>query len=152
MRRSRQLVKQVNRGVTLVELMVTIAIMMILALATVPLGRSWIANSHIAEVNDKLNQAFSRARTEAFLNKALRAGGIVASVRYADNQIKVFDTVNPDPLWVAAVYPDTRITLDESCGSVIEINTDGLIANPVCRSYTISANGGTSITSSLAGG
>lgn len=152
MRWSRQLVKQANRGVTLVELMVTIAIMMVLALSAVSLGRSWIANSHIAEVNDKLNQAFTRARTEAFLNKGQQAGGVVASVRYANNQIAVFDSLNVDPLWVTAVYPDTSITLDESCAGEVGINTDGLIANPVCRNYTISANGGTSITSSLAGG
>lgn len=152
MRRTRQLVGVKSCGLTLIELMVTIAVLMILALASVPLGRSWVANSHIAEVNDKLNQAFSRARTEAFLNKAKQAGGGVASVRYADNRIEVFDGINADPVWAVDIYPDTTITFDESCGGVISINTDGLIDQPICRSYTISANGGTSITSNLAGG
>lgn len=151
MRWSRQLVKRVDRGVTLVELMVTIAIMMILALATVPLGRSWIANSHISEVNDKFFQALSRARTEALINRHGIVGGIVASVSISSNQFQVLDG-NNNVVWVSPYYTDTIVTIDEDCGNLIRIDTNGLIVDAGCRTYTISASGGTSISSSLAGG
>lgn len=151
MRWPRHLVKQADRGVTLVELMVTIAIMMILALASVPLGRSWIANSHIAEVNEKLIQAFSRARTEALINRHGKIGEVAAYVRYSGNQLEVFDG-NNNVVWVSNIYPDTLVTLDEICAGRIELNADGLIVDAGCRAYTVSASGGTSISATLAGG
>lgn len=151
MRWARQLVKQTDRGVTLVELMVTIAIMMILALATVPLGRSWIANSHIAEVNDKLLQAYSRARTEALINRHGRVGGIVASISISSSQFQVRDS-NNNEVWISPYYSDTVVTIDEGCANLIQIDTNGLIADSACSAYTVSASGGTSISSNLAGG
>lgn len=58
----------VMRGLTLVELMVTLAITAALMLAVVPLIGGWVEGAQVADARGKLVQAFGQARALALRN------------------------------------------------------------------------------------
>lgn len=150
-----------HRGVTLIELMTVLTIMVLVVLAGTTLGRGWIANAHIAKAEAMLLQSYQIARTAALKN----AGGITGTdpLTSANKAVATLD-VSASPvltvtdnstspattIWTGTIDSDTSVTLqDSSCGNQVSLDNMGLPTATGCLAYTISASGGTTASGSL---
>lgn len=88
-----------QRGVTLIELMIGIALLAILAVAIFPLGRAWVANAQITKTEKELLEAYARAKNEALRNpNAVKEGAKAASLEVTSTTVVVKDSNNADYL------------------------------------------------------
>ena len=79
-----------QRGVTLIELMVAIALLAILALAIFPLGRAWVANQQITKTEKLFLEAYARAKNEALRNPNAVKGDVkTASLEVTTTAVNV---------------------------------------------------------------
>ena len=71
-------------GFTLVELMVTVAVMAVLALAGMPFARSWMESNQQMQVRNLLWEGVAQARAVALRNPGSTAGGPAAKLERTD--------------------------------------------------------------------
>lgn len=64
-----------DQGFTLIELMVTIALLTIIMLASLPLTSGWVHSAHTAEARSKLERAFGITKALAMRNPCNQIGG-----------------------------------------------------------------------------
>jgi len=86
-----------QRGVTLIELMIGIALFAILAMAIFPLGRAWVANQQITKTEKEFLEAYSRAKNEALRNpNAVKEDDVAATLKVnnTDKKIEVINSKN----------------------------------------------------------
>ncbi|WP_326519346.1 pilus assembly FimT family protein [Acinetobacter sp. CAAS 2-6] len=152
---------RLQQGVTLIELMITIALLAILAVAGIPLGRAWIANVQITKTEKLFLDAYVRAKNEAIRNPngiSQDSATAVAtlSVDNSNKTIKVLDSKSPPTLmWTVDIPPNVTVRLSsattstECADSQVTLDNNGHILTANCTKYTISANGGTDATGSL---
>lgn len=57
-----------QQGFTLIELMITIALLAFIVLIAAPLGGGWVRSADLIEVEGDMTQAFGRARAQALRN------------------------------------------------------------------------------------
>lgn len=150
------MVKQ-QRGVTLIELMIAIALLAMLALAIFPLGRAWVANAQITKTEKLFLEAYSRAKNEAIRNpNAVTIDSTTpAAVLIVDNTNKMITVRNKDDstansiVLQNAIEPTVTVTLSTACSNKIPLNNNAYVMTVNCTVYTISANGGTNATGAL---
>lgn len=79
-----------HRGFTLVELMITLALIAIIAMAAVPYTASWIHAAQVQTTAANLEQAFAKAKALALRNPSgVTASAPAASVKLAGNIVIV---------------------------------------------------------------
>ena len=141
-----------QRGVTLIELMIAIALFAILALAIFPLGRAWVANQQITMTEKLFLEAYARAKNEALRNpNAVKDNVKAASLEVTTTTVNVKDS-NDLGIWSTAIAPTVTVTLSTGCTTghqKIELNNNSHFLTGSCTFYTIGASGGTDATGSL---
>lgn len=142
-----------QQGVTLIELMITIAIMGLLLMVSAPLTRAWVANAHIAQDESQLLQAYARTRALALRNpNGVTASSVAATlmISTASQTISVLDSTN-SVAWRRTTQSDTTVSITTNSGSSqLTLDNSGLPLNASgTMSYTVSASGGTSASGTL---
>lgn len=151
-----------QKGITLIELIITLALVAVIIASIAPLGRSWIATAHVSKAQSVLTQAFNKAKTEALKNpnKVLSdaTNPTVATVTI-NNTAKTITVTNSSSttIWSDSFDQDTTITLATACSSKILLNNTVQFLNSTtpttidntCSSYTISASSAQSVTGVL---
>lgn len=151
-----------QKGITLIELIITLALVAVIVASIAPLGRSWIATAHVSKAQSVLTQAFNKAKTEALKNpnKVLSdaTNPTVATITI-NNTTKTITVTNSSSttIWSDSFDQDTTITLATACSSKILLNNTVQFLNSTtpttidntCSSYTISASSAQSVTGVL---
>lgn len=141
-----------QRGVTLIELMISIALLSILALAIFPLGRAWVANQQITKTEKLFLEAYARAKNEALRNPNAVKGDVkAASLEVTSTTVLVKDS-NGAGIWSTAIAPTVTVTLSSGCATghkKIELNNNAHLLTGSCTFYTVAASGGTNATGTL---
>ncbi|TBW58459.1 prepilin-type N-terminal cleavage/methylation domain-containing protein [Marinobacter halodurans] len=153
------MVRRRERGLSLIELMVVMTILMILALLTVPLGGGWVRNTHLNHAHDVLMEGYATARVLALRNTANVSGkAVAATLRVNGTSLSVG---HPDPddgtkvvtLWSGQVEADTTVTLGDaaSCAvpNTVDLTANGLPTDLGCLNYTLTIKGGPSESGTL---
>lgn len=146
-----------QRGVTLIELMIAIALLVMLALAIFPLGRAWVTNAQITKTEKLFLEAYSRAKNEAIRNpNAVTIDSTTpAAILIVDNANKTVTVRNKDDsaadsmILQAVIESTVTVTLSNECNNKIPLNNNAYVMTANCTVYTISANGGTNATGAL---
>lgn len=133
-----------HRGVTLIELVVTITILALLALAAVQLGQSWIANSRIVETHGKMQTVFEKAQSFAVRNPNGVIGANSAVNLTMAGGFFVATSSAGDVVWQERIDPRATVTFASGCGS-IGVNNQGRLLIPSCNAYTIEFTGGNAL-------
>ncbi|MHA3059773.1 pilus assembly FimT family protein [Acinetobacter sp. ANC 4636] len=151
-----------QKGITLIELIITLALVAVIIASIAPLGRSWIATAHVSKAQSVLTQAFNKSKTEALRNpnKVLSdaTNPTVATITI-NNTAKTVTVTNSSSatIWNDSFDQDTTITLPTACSSKILLNNTVQLLNSstpatidnTCSSYTISASSAQSVTGVL---
>lgn len=142
-----------QRGVTLIELMIGIALFAILALAIFPLGRAWVANQQITKTEKEFLEAYARAKNEALRNpNAVQGSTAAATVEVKmDNTVAVMDS-GANIIWSFEIPSTVTVTLSVGCDTghqTIELNNNAHFLAESCTFYKVEASGGTHASGSL---
>ena len=147
------MVKQ--QGVSLIELLITIALLGLLATKVVPLGQAWMANTHIDNAEKLLVEALGKARNEALQNPEGVIGATTAAAALKINNTSKEITVEnakatPGVIWKAKIPTTASISFSGAtgCATTVQFNNNGQNIS-TCTDYTITANGGTNATAKL---
>ncbi|MFC6166811.1 pilus assembly FimT family protein [Acinetobacter terrestris] len=149
-----------QRGVTLIELMIGIALLAILAVAIFPLGRAWVANQQITKTEKLFLEAYARAKNEALRNpNSIRydpndLDSSTVAIVIVDNAAKKIKVQNSaeEMIWEASIAPTVTVTLSTGCASghqQIELNNNAYFLATSCTFYKVEANGGAYASDSL---
>lgn len=144
-----------SSGFTLLELMITIAIMSILLVLAVPSFESTIRSNRAATATNELLASISLARTEAIRNA--RSAGVCTSVNgtscgggWNDGWIVWLDNVNPNngsidlgERVVRRVEPHAKLTMTSTascgaaCSTIFNFDTRGRVFDDEIRTITL---------------
>ena len=142
-----------ERGLSLIELMVTLTIMMVITLIAVPLTSGWVKNTHLNHAHDVILEGFATARALALQNPANATGtGTAASLVATGTTLEVtYPDATSVTVWSGSVDGDTTVTLNSTCSSdtTLTLLNTGVPATGNCPTYRISVNGGPSETGTL---
>ncbi|MHA3096809.1 pilus assembly FimT family protein [Acinetobacter brisouii] len=159
-----------QKGITLIELIITLALVAVIIASIAPLGRSWIATAHVSKAQSVLTQAFNKAKTEALKNpnKVLSdATNPTTALIVVDNTgrlIKVYDS-NNNEIWEDSFDNDVTVTITNqistspytSCnGNTILLNntlqfldSSTKSTSTTCSNYAIAASSAQTVTGVL---
>lgn len=144
-----------QKGVSFIELLITVVILSILAAKAVPLGRAWMANTDITSAEKALVQALGKARNEALQNPEGVIGATTAAATLKFNsstkEISVENAkATPVVIWKAKIPATASISFSGAtgCATTVPFNNNGQNIS-TCTDYTITANGGTNATAKL---
>lgn len=147
------MVKQ--HGVSLIELLITIALLGLLATKVMPLGQAWMANTNISNAEKFLVEALGKARNEALQNPEGVIGAATAAATLKINNTSKEITVEnakatPVVIWKAKIPTTASISFSGAtgCATTVQFNNNGQNIS-TCTDYTITANGGTNATAKL---
>lgn len=139
-----------QRGVTLIELMIAIALLAIVALAIFPLGRAWVVNQQITKTEKEFLEAYSRAKNEALRNPNAVKDGEIAATLKVDNTAKkiVVENSEEDEIWEVSFATTTtvKLTTGDDCDEdspKVELNNNAYLIDGSCTLYKVEASGGT---------
>ena len=143
-----------QRGVTLIELMIGIALLAILAVAIFPLGRAWVANAQITKTEKEFLEAYSRAKNEALRNpNAVKDDDVdptAASLVVDDGVVSVKDSSGDNVIWSFEIAPTVTITLSNGCTEQqVLLNNNAALLSESCTFYKVEATGGTYASGTL---
>lgn len=141
-----------QKGLTLIELLITIALIGMLAAAIMPLGQTWVANTNINKAEKSLFETLGKARNEALRNPEGVIGATTAAATLKINNTSKEITVEnakttPVVIWKVKIPAAVTITLSPTC-STIQLNNNSHNIS-ACTDYTITASGGTNATGKL---
>lgn len=144
-----------QRGVTLIELVITITLLGILAAKVVPLGRIWVANTQISNAEKSLVEALGKARNEALKNPEGFIGATtpVATIKINNTNKEIIvenGKATPTTLWKAKIPATVSINFGPtSCTTnTMQLNNNSQNIS-TCSTYTITASGGTNAEGNL---
>lgn len=150
------MVSKTEQGMSMIELMVTVAIMMAMAMLAAPLTSGWVKNTHLSHAKNILVEGYTSARALALQNTANTTGsGTAASLAIADTTLSVtYPGTAPGTVvsvWSGTVNADTSITLNDSCGggAILNLQNTGVPSADSCLAYKIAVSGGDSETGTL---
>lgn len=104
-------------GVTLIELMIGLSIMLLLLLAALPFGTRWSQGNRQMEARNLLWEGVSQARAIALRNPAAhRIGTSAAVLRLRAGQLEVLLPGTAAPLWVGPLRAGTVLKLADRDG------------------------------------
>lgn len=139
-----------QRGYTLVELIIAMALLTLLVVGGTTLGRSWVTSSHATNAENQLLQGYKLTRATALINKnAVTGTTAAASLTIGSGTISVTDSSN-STIYRVSLPADTTVTL--TCGSTLALNNNAVPTAAACQSslaYTISVTGGSNVTGTL---
>lgn len=143
------MVKNQN-GVTLIELLITIALIGMLAASTIQFGTAWVANNNISKVEKLFQNSMTKAKNEALRNP----NGVIGSntmaaeitIDASTHKILLKNSSN-SIIWEDNIPSSVTITLSPTCSS-IKLNNNGQNTSS-CTDYSISSNGGTNATGKI---
>ena len=132
-----------SRGFTLVEAMVTLAIMALVIAVTVPLTGGWVASANRLDAQGALTEAFGHARGAAIRNAmAASADSPVAKICLESGELKVLRGTAVSAadcasgagklVWQKNVNADVDITQDGSPYQCSCFNNRGLLTTVDC--------------------
>lgn len=94
-----------QRGMTLIELMIVVAILAVLIMAVAPFTGSWVDRARVTQSQGILEQAIGQARSAALRNPAAVSGNAPASMLCStNNKVLLFVPVATD---TSLTCPDT---------------------------------------------
>lgn len=106
-----------QRGVTLIELMIGLAIMALLLLAALPFGARWAQGNRQMQARSLVWEGMSQARSIALRNPAMQRIGTPAAVlRMRAGQLEVVAPGNDTPLWAGVLRSDVRLRFSDPAG------------------------------------
>ncbi len=134
------MVRHLQAGMSLIELMVTVAIVTVLALLSLPLTQAWVDNAHLNYAEDTLYEGYSTARALALQNPGNVTGpAVAASLVLVDNTLQVsLPPAGSEAVWTGRV--DSRFTLSLTtgdCNNNLAFTNNGLPTDSDCRDYRI---------------
>src|SRR5690606_9078484 len=113
-------------GFSLVELMVTLAVMAVLAAAGTPFAREWMDGNRQMQARNVMWEAVSQARSLALRNPAQASTGAVsARLQRDDRALQLLRADSAEVLWRAELPRNVRIKLT---GTVDFADADALSA------------------------
>ncbi|MBZ8141737.1 hypothetical protein CLD22_17750 [Rubrivivax gelatinosus] len=117
-----------QRGLTLVEMMIALALMAMLALMVAQLGSSWTDNARLTRVQALFQQAYDSTKSAALQNNLARARGEgAASLCIAAGSFSVVlgDDCSAHPIWSFAHDAGTGVELADG-STCIALDSAGI--------------------------
>jgi len=106
-----------ERGVTLIELMIGLAIMAMLLLAALPFGARWAQGNRQLQARSLLWEGVSQARSIALRNPSMqRLGTPAAMLQMRGGQLEVVVPGEDAPLWAGTLRQGVRLRLSDAAG------------------------------------
>lgn len=123
------MVSRRQAGFSLVELMVTVAIMLLLALSTTPFTRAWADKAAVQQTQGQMRQALAQLRSQALRNGSAASSGPAAVLISLQGRLCVFSgapaTLSCDAAgWSAA--PQATITVNDAASQCLALDSAGL--------------------------
>ncbi|MDR3426275.1 MULTISPECIES: pilus assembly FimT family protein [Silvimonas] len=125
--------KQRNAGFTLIEFIITIAVMMVLLLQGVPLTMQWVGSSNIRSGTTLFNQGVARAKSRALRNgSAVTASNPAAYLVLNNNTVCAQDAATASGLnctnavWTGKLPNATTAILNGAAAQCVAYNDSGL--------------------------
>lgn len=135
------MVRRLQTGISLIELMVTVAIVTILAMLSLPLTQAWVENAHLNYAQDTLYEGYSTARALALQNPGNVTGSVAAaSLILKDNTLQVKTKIGNADTEVWQGQLDSRVALslrDADCTNKLAFDNKGQPTDSDCRKYSI---------------
>lgn len=104
-----------NAGFSLVELMVTLAVMAVLAAAGTPLARQWIDSNRQMQARNVMWEAVSQVRSLALRNpNQATTGGVSARLERDGRALQVLRADGTEVLWSGELPRDVDIKLTDA--------------------------------------
>lgn len=105
-----------SQGFTLIELMITLVILVLLLMSTVPLTQSWVNSASVMQAKTLLQQAYGRTRGLALANPAgISDGGASAYLCVVNSKIYVQPisaaTCGTGSIWSGDIQASASITV-----------------------------------------
>lgn len=124
--------------------MIVIALISILALSIVPLGRSWISNSKITQTQKIILEAYSKTRNEALRNPNHVKGNTKAAVLELESGAIVVNDSAGQLVWKSAIPNNVVVEFIDCSNATKEVvlNNNAHRLATSCAGYTINSAGG----------
>jgi prepilin-type N-terminal cleavage/methylation domain-containing protein len=122
---------QTQRGVTLIELVVGIAIMAAVMLTAVPLTSSWVDSSIVTETKASLQKAFSKTKTISLENSAHITDGTAAAYMCVLSGVVYVHSISQgtcgiNPIWKTVIKGNVALSVSGASFNCIGLNNIGL--------------------------
>lgn len=121
-------------GFTLVELVVTMAVVAILASMAVPSFRNMMAQSEMRAVSTALSLSMTRARSEATKRSAT-----ITVARKSGQWTSGWEIKDPANVVVAEQGPVTHVTFSSAPASVVYLSSGRVRGNPDDNEFTLTS-------------
>ncbi|MCL7714512.1 prepilin-type N-terminal cleavage/methylation domain-containing protein [Stenotrophomonas mori] len=107
-------------GVSLIELMVTVAVMAVLAAAGTPFARGWMDSNRQMQARNLVWEGVSQARALALRNPgAVAAGDVAAWLERRGDALQVKVTGGPQAPWNGTLPTGTTTQLADDSGNAV---------------------------------
>ncbi|NKF21178.1 pilus assembly FimT family protein [Solimonas marina] len=127
-----------DRGFSLIEMMVVIAIISMLTMLGVPLTSNWVASAQLRETQAALAQGIARAKAISLRNPGAVGDDVAAAILCRSNdQLRLITAADADGAtcsdttqWSAALSTQTTIEAGGGAFSCVAFDNRGLTLNP----------------------